>query len=217
MRRSDRVARLGLRTLFLITPLAGCTIAWADEAGRLAEALRLRPGSIVADVGAGDGEWSEELARRVGQGGHLFATEVKGDLVAEIRERLEKAGLANFTVVEGDQESSGLREACCDAILLRMVYHHFERPESMRSDLWRALRPGGRIAIVDIVPQKHWRELDDVPDRGGHGIPIDDLAAEMAGDGFEPVGRHDRWNGDEDRFCLVFRKPAGSEAPSGPG
>ncbi len=210
MKRLARTVRPGLPLLILLGLAAGCTGAGAaaDETERLAEALGLRAGMSVADVGAGDGEWSEPLARRVGEAGHLFATEVKEDLVAEIRERLEKAGLANFTVVEGDQESSGLRDACCDAILLRMVYHHFERPESMRSDLWRALRPGGRIAIVDIVPQKHWRELEEVPDRGGHGIPAEDLVAEMAGDGFELVERHDRWNGDEDRYCLVFRKPA---------
>lgn len=209
MTRTRRAIRLHLATLGLAALVAGCTTARAraDEADRIAAALQLRDGSVVADVGAGEGEWSEALARKVGEDGHVFATEVTGELVADIRTRLEKAPLFNFTVVQGDQESSGLPESCCDAVLLRMVYHHFELPELMRADLWRALRPGGLIAIVDIVPQRHWSELDNVPDRGGHGIPVDNLVAEMTGSGFEVVERLDDWNGDEDRYCLVLRKP----------
>lgn len=193
----------------LLPLLSGCTatLARADEADRIAAVLQLREGSVVADVGAGEGDWSERLAHKVGASGHLFTTEVDADLVAEIEDRLTRASIVNFTTIEGDQDHSGLPGACCDAILLRMVYHHFERPELMRSDLKKALRPGGLIALIDIVPQKDWRELDNVPDRGGHGIPIADLVADMVGSGFEMVERIDDWNGDEDRYCLLFRKP----------
>ena len=193
----------------LLVLVSGCVAnqrAVAAEADRIAAAMGLEPGMIVADVGAGDGEWSVELADRVGPDGHVWATEVDPDLIEEISQRLDDAGHRNYTTVEGDQSSIGLPEGCCDAILLRMVYHHFEEPARMRADLSRALRPGGTLVVIDITPQTDWRELPDVPDRGGHGIPIDDLVAEMAQSGFEEVARFPEWRGDdEDRFCVVFR------------
>lgn len=189
--------------------LLGCVTAGAraDEAERLIAALGLAPGQAVADVGAGDGDWSEVLAREVGPSGHVYSTEVDSSLVKEIRETLEDAGYENFTAILGDQESTGLDPECCDAILMRMVYHHFKDPGPMRGDLIRALRPGARIAIIDIRPQRNWSELEGVPDRGGHGIEPEDLVSEMTTAGFELVERTDDWNGDEDRYCLVFRRP----------
>jgi len=178
----------------------------AGEAERIARALELGPGSRVADVGAGDGDWTVELADWVSPGGRVFATEVTEELREEIRENVEEAGLENVTVVAGDQESTGLPEGCCDAILLRMVYHHFQEPAKMRASLAQALRPGGRVAIIDIRPQKDWRELPDTPERGGHGIALDDLIAEMTSDGFEVLERHDEWE-KEDRYCVVFTAP----------
>jgi ubiquinone/menaquinone biosynthesis C-methylase UbiE len=179
----------------------------AAEAERIAEVMGIRAGMTVADVGAGDGEWSVELARQVGQSGHVYATEVDPDLLEDIEESLLDTFLGNHTVVEGSQERSGLAAGCCDAILVRMVYHHFQQPEAMRADIWQALRSGGLVGIIDIEPQAGWRELAGVPDRGGHGIPMEALIAEMSGAGFEVVSRHDDWNGDDDRYCVVFRRP----------
>ncbi len=202
------------------TPLAGASAliliaacatnhAWASEAEQIAAALGLEAGMRVADVGAGDGEWSVELATRVGETGHVYATEVDEDNLEEIRERMERAGLGNVTSVLGDQHDIGLPADCCDAILLRLVYHHFTDPSPMRADLRRSLRPGGLIAVIDILPQSSWRELPDVPDRGGHGIGPDELLADMIGDGFEVEARYDDWGDEEDHFCIVFRRTAG--------
>ena len=159
----------------------------------------------VADVGAGDGEWTEALSREVGDEGHVFATEVdEGDL-EEIRERLDDIGAANVTTILGDDVDTGLPEECCDAILLRQVYHHFTDPEAMRESLKRALRTRARIAIIEIKPQTSWSELPGVPDRGGHGILPDDLVAEMKSGGFRVVTRLDDWDDDNpDRYCVVF-------------
>ncbi len=86
----------------------------------------------------------------------------------------------------------------------------------MRADLRAALRPAGLIAVIDILPQAGWRELPGVPDRGGHGISPEQLVEEMTGDGFELVGRFDDWNGDDERFCMVFlRQLAGAGEPAG--
>ena len=203
-----RVPLTVLLTALLTVLASACTprTAGASEAERIAEVLALRPGLEVADVGAGDGEWAAEIARRVGPEGRVWATEVKEDELEAIRERVEREGLGNVEVVKGDQTRTGLPEDCCDAILLRLVYHHFTDPPRMRADLQRALRPDGRLVVIDIEPQEHWRKLKGVPDRGGHGIPAEDLISELTTDGFEVVDRVEDWNGDGDRYCVVFRE-----------
>jgi ubiquinone/menaquinone biosynthesis C-methylase UbiE len=188
------------------------TPAAADEVDRITEVLSITVGTRVADVGAGDGEWSLAMAERVGETGHVFATEVKTDEIRDIERKIQSSGLSNVTVILGDQKTSGLPDECCDAIFLRLVYHHFVDPTSMLRSLRRALLPGGRLAVIDITPQSHWRDLEGVPDRGGHGISPEELVDELTRQGFELVARYDDWNGDADRFCIVFRStpPSGS-------
>ena len=198
--------------LFAWWTLGACSLRAADpaEAARLVEILALGPGQTVADVGAGEGDFVPALAEAVGESGRVIATEVEQDLVDEIRDLAATKGLPQVSVHLGDQEGSGLPPSCCDAILLRLVYHHFTQPAVMREDLERALTPGGLIAIVDITPQEDWRELPGVPDRGGHGVPTDDLVDEMIGSGFEWVESIPNWNGDADRFALLFRRSKNS-------
>jgi len=184
--------------------LAASAARAQDEAARIASLLDARPGATLADVGAGDGRWTLGLAAAVGSEGRVYATEVSDDLLESIRRRVEEAGVSNVRVVGGDQRTSGLPADCCDGILLRLVYHHFVDPEAMRADLLRALRAGGRILVVETRPQDGWRRLEGVPERGGHGIEPEDLVAEMARSGLQVRDRLDRWNGDEDRYALVF-------------
>jgi SAM-dependent methyltransferase len=205
--RLDSACRLAA-ALVLLLAIGNPSAAPAStsEAESLFAALDLKPGHKVADVGAGDGEWAERLARQVGDTGHVFATEVDSKELEKIRKRVGEAGLTNVTAVLGTQEDTGLPAACCDAILLRMVYHHFKEPARMRASLRNALRPDAALVIVDTKPQKNWRRLDGGPDRGGHGIREDELVREMTGDGFEVVARHPDWNGDADRYCVIFRR-----------
>jgi cyclopropane fatty-acyl-phospholipid synthase-like methyltransferase len=205
--RTHRILRW---TTVVVLPLVctACAAARSSvvEADRIAALLALQPGMWVADVGAGDGEWTRDLAQRVGEDGRVYATEVEEDDVEEIRETTDSAGLTNVTALLGQANDSGLPETCCDAILLRLVYHHFTDPPEMRRSLYRALRPGGLIAVIEIEPQSHWPDLAGVPDRGGHGIPAQELIEEMASEGFEMVERHAPWEGVADRYCVVFRR-----------
>ncbi len=206
MRRS-RSLFIACIPLLVLAAACATSHASANEAEQIADALGLTPGMTVADVGAGDGEWAVELAVRVGETGRVYATEVDEDDLEESRERLEDTGLGNATTVLGGQNDTGLPADCCDAVLLRLVYHHFTDPAPMRASLRRALKPGGLIAVIDILPQSHWPELDGVKDRGGHGISPGEVLADMTGDGFELVARYDDWGDDEeDHFCIVFRK-----------
>jgi ubiquinone/menaquinone biosynthesis C-methylase UbiE len=203
--RRRRAMALVVLSLLIPWGLADVT-ARASETDRLFSALQLKPGLRAADVGAGDGEWVERLARRVGETGHVFATEVDASELEKIQKRIRDAGLANVTTILGTQVDTGLPGSCCDAILLRMVYHHFTEPGRMRASLRAALRPGALLVVVDTEPQEGWRQLEGVPERGGHGIREEDLVREMTEDGFEVVARHPDWNGDGDRYCVVFRR-----------
>ncbi len=207
MKRLFRIVATLLALPWLMVACAAASTS--DEAARIAEEMELRRGMRVADVGAGDGEWAVELAERVGETGHVYATEVDEDDLEDLRELVEEAGLENVTSILGDDLDTGLSAGCCDAILLRLVYHHFTDPEPMRESLRRALRPGGVLVVIDITPQKHWRELPGVEDRGGHGIEPGELVSDMTTDGFELVARYDDWGYDDDEddhYCVVFRR-----------
>jgi ubiquinone/menaquinone biosynthesis C-methylase UbiE len=210
--RSRRIALLSLA--FLVAGMAPA-LGRPSERARLVEALDLREGMHVADVGAGDGEWSERLAQEVGVAGHVYATEIDAADVETIEERARRAGLENVTVILGTETDTRLPDGCCEAILLRMVYHHFTDPAPMRASLRRALRPGARLAVVDLQPRGSSREPPGVPDRGGHGIRMDELVDEMTSDGFEVVARYDDWNGSGDRYCVIFRRADGPRASGG--
>src|SRR2546426_6606569 len=131
-----------------------------SEAARTIEALGLRPGLKVADVGTGNGEWAERISREVGESGHVYATEVDRDKLQMVDTRLKDAGLKNVTTILGTQEESGLPPGCCDGILLRMVYHHFTNPPRMRASLRSALRQGAPLVVIETEPQKNWRHLE---------------------------------------------------------
>jgi ubiquinone/menaquinone biosynthesis C-methylase UbiE len=176
----------------LLLGSVACAHDVGEEMTQIAELMDLRPGMHIADVGAGNGEFSEELARRVGDAGHVYATEVDDGKVKKIRKRINKSGLFNMSVVEGDSDDANLPEACCDAILLRYVYHHMSDPGDMCESLRRSLRPDGLLVIVE-------------KDEFGDGIPSDELIAAMIGFGFEVVSQHPEWGGHHDSYGTVFR------------
>jgi SAM-dependent methyltransferase len=187
--------------------LVTLSAAPADEAEKIAGALGLRPGMSAADVGAGEGRFTIALARQVGAAGRVYATEVESDKLEQIQAKVKADGFANVRTVLGDQGRTGLPDGCCDAILLRMVYHHFTDPRAMRRSLWSALKPGGRVLVVEVPPRGSWRRLEGVPERGGHGIPAPELIADMRGEGFTVVAHDDDWPGEEDSYSVVFQRP----------
>ena len=137
------------------------------EIERLASLLDIRPGDTVADVGAGDGWLSVEVATVVGETGHVFATELSARRRDDIRESVAVAGLDNVTVIEAGEHETNLAPACCDAIFLRRVYHHLTDPAAYNASLYASLEPGGRLAIVELEfngilsPLRRWPHWTD--------------------------------------------------------
>jgi SAM-dependent methyltransferase len=191
---------LVILVLFVVVTASGwCWQRSARNSGekdRIAEILDLQAGFVVADVGGGNGEWTLDLAARVGEQGHVFSTEVDQRQLRRIRDAVEDAGLSHVTVIEGAESESGLDEGCCDAILLRHVYHHFTDRNGMTRSLFEALRPGGLIAIIEFPQMSRGDE---------HGMGVEDLMDDVTAAGFELVREVEGWPGRD--YCVLFRRP----------
>jgi tRNA A58 N-methylase Trm61 len=178
------------------------------DAARLIDALEVRPGMRVAEIGAGAGSLTVAMAKAVGPSGHVFSNEIDRNRHAAIRAAVTQAGLANVTIVESGADAANLPEGCCDALFMRNVYHHFDAPAAMAASLFRAMRPGARIAVIDFPPRSG-EEATTAADRdqgNAHGVTTASIERELQGAGFELVAteqpRGDRW------FMVVARKPA---------
>ncbi len=217
-----RTQLLLLATLLAVSMASPARAFWGDgraeEAERLATLLELRPGAVVADIGAGDGTFSLALARRVGPTGRVYATELEAEQQEEIREAAREAGLGNIVVVQAGTTDIGVPEGCCDAIFMRNVYHHLTQPAEIDASIYRALRPGGVFAVIDFLPSFWLAPFTPkgLPkERSGHGVTPEHLTREVEAAGFELVRVEDDWPGGlfADPFCALFRKPA----PGGAG
>jgi cyclopropane fatty-acyl-phospholipid synthase-like methyltransferase len=163
------------------TALTDAQIASAEiEVPRLVELLELKPGMTVADVGAGFGAWTMQLARQLGPTGRVYATDVGAAQIAALRDSIQRERLTNVTVIEGAARSSNLPALCCDAILIRDAYHHFTDAGALIKSLAASLKTGGRLAVVDFPPRPNTEVPAGVPaNRGGHGVPPEVVQGEV--------------------------------------
>ena len=171
------------------------------EMPRLREVLGLADGLVVADVGAGKGQLTLALAKEVGTHGHVFSTDIDPDRVRALREVVAAARLANVTVVQARAGDTGLPPGCCDAIVLRRVYHHVTDPQATNAGLSRALRPRGVLAVIDFPPPFFLG-------RGSFGVPAEAVVQEMTAAGFDLRRLIDDWpgRGPLSSYCAVFGK-----------
>ena len=205
----DHLVRLAV-PLLLAALLPACSNwsgfgfdARGPEMQRIREALGLKEGMTIADIGAGKGELSAALAREVGTGGRIFATEVDRGRIEALDDKFRREKLANVVVVEGGTSDTRLPSACCDAIVLRRVYHHLTDTAGINASLLRSLRPGGVLAVIDFPPPFFLS-------RGDFGVPAKAVIAEATGGGFELLRLIDDWpgRGPLETYCVLFRKPS---------
>ena len=177
-----------------------------EEVHRLAALLKWRPGKGFADVGAGAGNLAIRAAER---NDRVYATEVDESKRRKIARAAGRRKLSNISVIGAGEHSANLPEDSCDSVLIRGAYHHFTDPAGINGSLFRAVRPGGSVAVVDFRP-RFWLGLfvpvRGVPvNRGRHGIDPAIVRGEFEAAGFQFVQLIDRWAGD--RYAAVFRKP----------
>src|SRR5215472_8184478 len=157
-------------SVVLVSEFATAQDVWQKECTELAVLLQLHPGDSVADIGAGNGKLSSFAAERVGPSGRVYSTEMDAEKLVALRELSVKQ--TNITPVKASDSETNLPALSCDSIYMRLVYHHFTKPSEMDSSLFRSLKHGGRLAIVDEEPTKDSKMPAGVPkNRLGHGIP----------------------------------------------
>ena len=215
-RRLRRSFVVGLLALAGVGVLAVATLPYlplihgttAGEVERLAAWLEVQPGTRVADLGVGDGTFALALASGVGASGKVYATELDDERLAGIRQAATEARLSNVTPVRGAVSRTNLPEACCDALFSRVVYHHLTDPAAINADIFRALRPGGRLVIIDFEPGgiMNWMSRPETADRhGGHGTPKETVMQEVTRTGFQWMRGPESWRGRT--YAILFRRP----------
>jgi SAM-dependent methyltransferase len=148
----------------------------AGEADRVLDRLSVKPGTRVADVGAGDGYYTVRLAKRLGPGGTIYAEDVTKSYLDRLSARLARERIAGVTLVHGTPSDPRLPSQSVDLALLVHMYHEIEQPYEFVYRLHGALALGGRVAIID----------NDKPTEK-HGTPPALLRCELAAVGYREV------------------------------
>ena len=183
-----------------------------QERRRLAELVAPRPGSVVADVGAGSGFMVELFSEQVGPHGKVYAVEINPKLLEFIAERARTNGHGNIETLLATDDNAQLPANSVDLVFLCDTYHHFERPERNLRTIYQALRPGGEMVVVDL--RRAENETDSFLREHVRATP-EVFAREILAAGFELVARHDAPFLNRN-FVYRFRKAAASVAGSKP-
>lgn len=113
-------------------------------------AVRLKPGMAVADVGAGTGLFTRLFADGVGPSGKVYAVDISAQFLAHIAAQAKKQGLGQVVTVRGSQDSTNLPPDSVDLVFVCDAYHHLEKPDLVLASMRQALRPGGRLVVIDF-------------------------------------------------------------------
>jgi SAM-dependent methyltransferase len=150
------------------------------------DALHLSEGSVVADIGAGGGYFTEKLCRRVGASGHIYATDVQDVMIRKLAKRVQKRGLANVSVIRGEFHDPKLPPGTCDWLFLSSVYKEIDERVAYMKTARQALKNKGRVAIIEYRTDAK----EPGPPRK-YRLPEQQVIAEMEAAGFGLVEQFD--------------------------
>jgi ubiquinone/menaquinone biosynthesis C-methylase UbiE len=157
--------------------------------------LQIKPGSTIADIGAGGGWFSVRAARRVGPNGRVIAEDINSKAIAYIQERAQREQLANIETLLGTADDPKLAPNSLDSALMLKVYHEIAHPQLVLVNLRAALKPGARFGIID----RNGNGAD-------HGLNEPTVRAEVERAGFRQVARYDFTKADGQDYFLIFEK-----------
>ena len=121
-----------------------------EHRDEIVDAIGLQKGMVVADIGAGTGFFTTEIAKRVGNRGAVFSVDIVPSFLERIRERVNAEKLSNVTVVQGQERATGLKPTSVDLAFMCATYHHIEYPQAYMRSLLQTLRPGGTLVLIDF-------------------------------------------------------------------
>jgi predicted methyltransferase len=183
--------------------------AW-QRPEQVMDALGIVAGSAVADVGCGEGYFVLHLARRVGANGTVQAEDLEESSLEKVRQRAEKEKLANVRAVRGRADDPQLPEYALDAVLVVNAYHEFIEYDAMMKGILKALKPGGRLGIIDAAGDERRTRAEH---QSKHTITEKLVMEDAARNGFrfrsKEKGFHRPGGGSRDNFFfLIFERPA---------
>ena len=157
-------------------------IPWLDRPERddqekpsiVLDALKLRGGETVVDLGAGSGYFTFRIAPRVGRAGKVLAVEIQDEMLQTIRQRAQALKVTNVEAVKGSETDPNLPARAVDLVLMVDVYHELAYPFEVMTKIREALKPGGRIVFVE-----YRKEDPDVPIKLVHKMSVEQVKREM--------------------------------------
>ena len=168
--------------------------AWAAPAGlerperedeeapsKALDALALKPGMVVADIGAGSGYYSARIAKRVGPSGRVYATDIQPGMIELLNRRIKSEGLANITTVLGGMDDPKLPPNSIDLAIMVDVYHELQEPQIFLQRLKETFKPGGRLVLLEFR-----KEDPKVPILEVHKMSVAEVKAGDGGGGLRP-------------------------------
>jgi ubiquinone/menaquinone biosynthesis C-methylase UbiE len=170
-----------------------------EEPDKALEALGALAGMTVADVGAGSGYFTIRLASRVGPKGRVYANDLQPEMLKMLGARLARERIANVTLVQGLVDDPRLPASALDLVLMVDVYHEFSEPQKMLRAIRMALKPGGRLVLLE-----YRKEDPDVPIRLEHKMTVAEAKLELEAEGFRLSQVDNRL---PRQHILIFSKP----------
>jgi SAM-dependent methyltransferase len=141
--------------------------------------LKIPRGASVADIGAGSGYMTERLSARVGPEGRVFANDVQPQMLEILSRRLAVRKITNVTLVQGTIDDPKLPPASVDLEIMVDVYHELSQPQTMLRHLKEALKPGGRLVLLE-----YRKEDPTIPIRPEHKMSVAEAKLEVEAEGF---------------------------------
>lgn len=146
-----------------------------EQTTKMIELLALKPGDVVADVGAGTGYMSWRMAKKVAPGGKVYAQDIQQEMLDMIAENMKKRDVTNVVLTLGTDTDAKLPANALDFVLMVDVYHEFDHPYEMAESLVKALKPGGRLVFVEFK-----KEDPQIPIYAPHKMSEAQVKKEMA-------------------------------------
>ena len=143
------------------------------------EALDLKPGMVVADIGAGSGYYTSRIARRVGPTGRVYATDIQQGMIDILDRRIKNEGLGNVTTILGGMDDPRLPPASIDLAIMVDVYHELQQPQLFLQRLKPAFKPNGRLVLLEFR-----KEDPKVPILEVHKMSVAEVKQELEAEGF---------------------------------
>jgi len=150
-----------------------------EQPDKALDALGLKPGMTVADIGAGTGYMSLRMAKRVGPTGKVYANDLQPEMLRMLRENAAQAHLTNVETVLGTESDPRLPKSQMDLVLLVDVYHEFSQPQQMLRKIREALKLDGRLVLLE-----YRKEDPKIPIRPEHKMSVAEVKAELEPEGF---------------------------------